>query len=149
MQLDGYVQALREDLAAIAAVGDDAVAQAARLLAVALESALGRRLVEALNEAALELGDQLDAAHVEVRLAGSEPQLVVVPDEPAPAAAPDEEYGARITLRLPESLKARLEAAAAREGVSVNTLLVQILTHGTGERRRSGGGRRLTGYGQS
>ena len=148
MQLDGYVRALREDLAAVAAVGDDAVAQAARLLALALDSALGRRLLEALNEAALELGDQLDGAHVEVRLAGSEPQLVVVHDERPPAAAPDEGYDARITLRLPESLKARLEALAARDGVSVNTLLVQILSQGT-DHRRHGGGRRLTGYGQS
>lgn len=148
MQLDGYVQALREDLASIAAVGDEAVAQAARLLAVGLESSLGRRLLEALNEAALELGDQLEAAHVEVRLAGSDPQLVVIHDEPEPSAAPEEEYGARITLRLPESLKGRLEARAARDGVSVNTLLVQILSQGTGERRH-GGGRRLTGYGQS
>ena len=55
MQIDGYIQALREDLARIAAVGDESTARAAELLAVALESALGRRLLEALGEAALEL----------------------------------------------------------------------------------------------
>src|SRR5438132_1646622 len=42
MQIDGYVQALREDLARVAAVGDESTARAAELLAVALESALGR-----------------------------------------------------------------------------------------------------------
>ena len=45
MQIDGYVQALREDLARVAAVGDESTARAAELLAVALESALGRRLL--------------------------------------------------------------------------------------------------------
>ena len=43
------------DLARIAAVGDESTARAAPLLAVALESSLSRRLLEALGEAALEL----------------------------------------------------------------------------------------------
>jgi hypothetical protein len=148
MQIDGYVQALREDLASVAALGDESTQRAAQLLAVALESALSRRLLEAVTEATLELSDQLDGARVEVRLAGGETQLVVVGvDEPA-AAPSGEDYSARITLRLPESLKTRLEAAAARDGVSVNTWVVQALSRGT-EPRRSPGGRRLTGFGQS
>ena len=128
MQIDGYVQALREDLARIAAVGDESTARAAELLAGALESALGRRLLEALGEAALELSGQLEEGRVEVRFAGSDPELVLVRDEAEPAIeATDEAYTARISLRLPESLKVRLEAAAARDGVSVNTWLVQAL----------------------
>ena len=154
MQIDGYVQALREDLARIAAVGDESTARAAELLAGALESALGRRLLEAIGEAALELSNQLEEGRVEVRFAGGDPELVFVHDAEAAAVEPaDEAFTARITLRLPESLKARLEAAAAREGVSVNTWLVQVLTR-TGEPRPSsglGGGsrRRLSGYGRS
>jgi hypothetical protein len=148
MQIEGYVQALREDLASVAALGDESTARAAQLLAVALESAFGRRLLEALNEASLELTAQLDDGRVEVRLSGSEPQLVLVPGEPEAGPA-DEAMSARITLRLPESLKARLEEAASREGVSVNTWIVQRLQRGTSEPRRSPGGRRLTGYGQS
>ena len=154
MQIDGYVQALREDLARIAAVGDESTARAAELLAVALESAIGRRLLEALGEAALELNGQLDDGRVEVRFAGGDPELVLVRDEEAAPVEPvDEAFTARITLRLPESLKARLEAAAAREGVSVNTWLVQVLSR-AGEPRTStgpsgGSRRRLTGYGRS
>jgi hypothetical protein len=34
---------------------------------------------------------------------------------------------ARITVRLPETLKAQVEAAAEREGVSVNAYLVRTL----------------------
>jgi hypothetical protein len=147
MQIEGYVQALQEDLAAVAAVGDESTARAARLLGVALESALGRRLLEALTEATLELEEQLEGARVEVRLSGSEPQLVVVRDEPEQGAA-DEAASARITLRLPESLKARIEGAAARDGVSVNTWIVQALGRGA-EPRRQHAGRRMTGFGQS
>jgi hypothetical protein len=151
MQTDIYVEALREDLARIAAVGDDSTAQAAELLAIALESSLGRRLQEALGEAALELSAQLPRGHVEVRIAGSDPELIYV-DEAASVAAetPDEGSSARITLRLPESLKTRLEAAAAASGLSLNTWLVQALGRAVEPRNHPGGGRhRLTGYGRS
>jgi len=151
MQIDGYVQALREDLARVAAVGDESTARAAELLSVALESSVGRRLLEALGEAALELNGQLDSGRVEVRFAGSDPELVYIPDEEtAPAEQADEAFTARITLRLPESLKNRLDAAAALHGVSVNTWLVQVLVRTLEQRASSGGSRRrLTGYGRS
>jgi HicB family len=153
MQIDGYVQALRDDLARIAAVGDESTTRAAELLSVALESAVGRRLLEALGEAALELNHQLDSGRVEVRFAGSDPELVYVPDEDAAPAEADEAFTARITLRLPESLKARLDAAASVHGVSVNTWLVQVLARSLESRTPSSGGnasrRRLTGYGRS
>ena len=151
MQIEGYVQALREDLARVAAVGDEPTARAAELLAIALESALGRRLLEALGEAALELSGQLESGRVEVRFAGGDPELVLVQEEEATPAEPaDEAFTARITLRLPESLKARLEVAATREGVSVNTWVVQMLSRTSEARNLAGGSRRrLTGYGRS
>jgi len=150
MQIEGYVQALRDDLVRVAAVGDESTARAAELLAVALESSLGRRLQEALGEAALELSSQLDSGRIEVRIAGGDPELVLVRDDGAAAEPADEAFTARITLRLPESLKARLEAAATREGVSVNTWLVHMLHHAAEPRSHSGGSRRrLTGYGRS
>jgi hypothetical protein len=151
MQIDGYVQALREDLARVAAVGDESTARAAELLAVALESSLGRRLQEALAEAALELSAQLDEGRVEVRVAGGDPELVYVNEAaPVQAEATEEASTARITLRLPESLKSRLEAAAATSGLSVNTWLVQAISRALEPRPPSGGNRRrLTGYGRS
>jgi HicB family len=102
--------------------------------------------------AALELSGQLESGRIQVRIAGGDPELVLVRDEEtAPSSEPaDEAFTARITLRLPESLKARLEAAAAREGVSVNTWLVHMLHHAAEPRGHSGGSRRrLTGYGRS
>jgi HicB family len=149
MQIDGYVQAVREDLVRVAALGDETTARAAELLAVALESSLGRRLQEALGEAALELSGQLDSGRVEVRIAGGDPELVYVRDEDAePAGTGDEVLDARITLRLPEPLKKRVEDAASREGVSVNTWIVQALVRNAHTARRSSG-KRLTGYGRS
>jgi len=153
MQIDGYVHAIREDLARVAAVGDESTARAAELLSVALESSVGRRLLEALGEAALELSGQLDSGRIEVRFAGGDPELVYVRDEAeASAAEPaDEAFTARITLRLPESLKVRLDGAAAQAGVSVNTWLVHALARALEPRVPSGGGsrHRLTGYGRS
>jgi len=158
VQIDGYIQALREDLARVAAVGDESTARAAELLAVALDAAVGRRLLEALAEAALELSAQLEDGRVEVRFAGTDPELVFVRDEAVEPAAQDSVRGddplsARITLRLPDALKQRVEDAASREGVSVNTWIVQALARvasgaGAASRPRSSG-RRLTGYGKS
>jgi hypothetical protein len=151
MQIDGHIQALREDIVRVAALGDDATSRAADLLSVALEASLGRRIQDVLAEAALELNSQLDAAHVEVRIAGRDPELVLVREDGSVPEAVDEAFSARITLRLPESLKQRIESAAAREGASVNTWLVQALQRSTEPRRSSmsGSRNRLTGYGRS
>jgi hypothetical protein len=150
MQLEIYVQAVSDDLARVAAVGDESTARAAELLAVALESSLARRLQEALAEAALELSGQLDHGRIELRVAGSDPQLIYVGEaETVPSEAADEANAARITLRLPESLKSRVEAAAAATGVSVNTWLVQAAGRQLESRPPAGGSWRLTGYGRS
>ena len=152
MQIDGYIQALREDLGRIAAVGDESTARAAGLLAVALDAAVRQRLIEALGEAALELSAQLDDGRVEVRYAGADPELVFVREEaaePQPQASTDTELTARITLRLPEPLKQRIEDAASRDLVSVNTWIVQALVRNASAPARRSSGRRLTGYGRS
>lgn len=151
MQIHGYVEALREDLARVAAIGDDQTARAAELVAIALEPSFGRRIQEALAEAALELSTQLERGRVEVRVAGADPELVYVSDSrPANVDAAEEALSARITLRLPESLKSRLETAAATRGLSVNTWLVRTLTRELEPRPPAGASRhRLTGYGKN
>ena len=103
------------------ACGDENTSRAADILSVALEASLGRQIQDVLAEAALELNAQLDEAHVEVRIAGRDPELVLVREDGSVPEHVDEAFSARITLRLPESLKQRVESAAAREGASVNT----------------------------
>ena len=146
MQLSPHVEALLADAAEIAAVGDEATAQAARRLTTALRPAAGLRLQELLTEATLELSAQLPSGHVEVRLTGQDVSLVYV-DEGMDTAVPAEEgLTARVTLRLPEGLKAGIEAAAAREGLSVNAWIVRALSRSTGATTRRGPGSRLTGF---
>ena len=152
MQIDGTIQALREDLARVAALGDENTSRAAELLSAAIESSLGRRLQDVLAEAALELNDQLESSHVEVRVSGHDLQLVLVREDGTVPEPADEAFSARITLRLPESLKQRVESAAAREGASVNTWLVQALQRSVesqSHRSTSGSRNRLTGYGRT
>ena len=150
MQLEPHVQALRAELAGIADLGDEQVAAAAERLSNALGPTLSLRLLGLLSEAALEVSAQLPAGHVELRLAGQEPSLVYVPDEAVTPQAPAEDgLTARITLRLPDSLKTSLEAAAAQEGVSLNTWIVKALARGLSLAAASKIGSRLTGFGQS
>ena len=150
MDVAAYVEALQQDLANVAGIGDEAVAEAARRIAAALESSLRLRLMDALGEAAAELTNQLSDGHVEVRVSAGEPELVYVPDPGAPPPSGLEDLTARITLRLPETLKTIVDAAAQESGVSANTWLLQQITRSADPKRRNQpGGRRMTGYGQS
>jgi hypothetical protein len=148
MNLSIVIDSLRAELIAVAELGDDRVAAVAGRLADTLSASLRLRLQEVLSQAALELSAKLPSGHVEVRLAGQEPELVYVEGDSDPAPT-GEDMSARITLRLPESLKTAVEAAAAREGVSVNTWLVRALARAADTRPRPAVGRRLTGYGRS
>jgi hypothetical protein len=130
MEITIHVEAIQRDLAAAAGLGDDDVARAGRRLADAVEPSLRLRLLDVLGQAALTLNGQLPAGHIEVRLAGRDPDLVFVddPTEEEPPPAPGDDLSARITLRLPEGLKAQVETAAAREGVSANAWIVRALS---------------------
>jgi HicB family len=155
VKLQRHLDAVKDDLEQLAALADEQVAEAARRITSALESSVRVRLLDVLSEAATELSGTIEGGRVEVRIAGGDPELVFLEDEQAVALAaePGEDSGARITLRLPESLKAQVEAAAARDGVSVNSWIVSALARSIsteGTRRGTGPGRRrLTGYGRS
>jgi plasmid stabilization system protein ParE len=151
MQMAQFLDSLQSDLDEIAAVGEDAAAQAARRLSQALRASVGMRLLDTLGDVALELSSQLPAGHVEVRMSGQDPQLIFVEEEqPAPAAPADDAASARITLRLAEALKGSVEAAAAREGVSVNTWIVRALSREVSAPVRGPRvGSRLTGFAKS
>lgn len=148
MDLTSHVEALQRDLAAVAELGDEAGAKAAERIARALEPSLRLRLLDLLGEAAHELDVQLPAGRVQVRLSGRDVELVYEEDpSAAPVPGPDEPMTARLTLRLPEGLKGNVEAAAAVEGLSANSWLVQTIARNLTTSRREG--RRLRGYGRS
>ncbi len=150
MQLEVHIQAIQQDLATQAGLGDEATAEAARRMSEALASTLHLRLLDLLGEAAAEIGSQLSSGRIEVRLAGRDPELVLVLDEaPEAIQLAGEELKGRITLRLPETLKAVVEAAAEREGISTNAWLVRTVAHAVESRpQRRGKRNRLQGYAQ-
>jgi len=153
MDITRHVQAIQSDLAGAASLGDEAVALAGERLAAAVGSSLQLRLLDVLTEATLALNAQLESGHVEVRLAGREPELVLVDEragEAESAPAPGDDLSARITLRLPEALKAQIELAAGREGVSANAWIVRSLARSLEPRSgRVRSGNRLQGFAQS
>ena len=164
MELSDYVEKLRGELTSITRFAGEDVARAAELLTETLESSVRLTLLDVLSAAAEDITARLGDTAVEVRLADGEPTFVVLtaPEdegfrEPAPAAGPDSDAGqARLTLRLPDPLKARIEAAAASDGTSVNTWLVRLAGRALDNPGRSGQtagrrgpGQRITGYARS
>jgi hypothetical protein len=144
MDITPYVDSLRRDLLAAAeAAGPEAHAAAERLT-FALDPAARLALMEAISQAATEITAEMPAGSVDVRLDGRELAFVVdtpaappagadSPTSPTSPTAEDEEEGgiARITLRLPESVKAKAEEFAARSGHSLNTWLVNVVRAAT------------------
>lgn len=147
MRISDVVAAVRDDLLSVASLGDDATALVAERLAEAMVRPVTATLLESLGQIASELDERLPHGRVEVRLAGQDAEIVYV-DEPEESAEDrTDDTSARITLRLPEHLKTRVEQAAQRDGVSVNTYIVRALSQRS-RPAHPGVGRRLTGYGR-
>jgi len=155
MDLTPYLESLRGDLNAAAAPGGPETVRAADLLGHALEAAARLALLQALSDAAAEITTRLHGPVVDVRLRGREADLVVT--EPAVAASqvapvPPTDGGdlARLTLRMPEGLKAHVEQVAAAEGISVNAWLVRAVANAAGPPApRNRPGKRITGFAQA
>jgi hypothetical protein len=148
VQLDSHIQAIQQELAATAALGDEEATEAAQRMGERLAATLHLHLLDLLGEAALEITGQIEPGRVEVRLAGRDPELVVIADD-----TPDtsqlgfgEEASGRITLRLPESLKAGIESAADREGISTNAWLVRTIARTLEQRPAKKSRNRMQGY---
>lgn len=172
MDVTPFVENLRRALVASAAVAAPETRAAVENLTTALDSAVRLTLIDALSAAADEVTRELAPGSVEVRIRNREPEFVVTPPPPAdaftpsfpplppgppplpvppePPLPPGEAGTARLTLRMPESLKGRIEEAASQEGVSVNAWLVRAvstaLTGAPRESRPSTTGKRISGW---
>ncbi len=149
MELERYVDDLREQLAVAAEAGGEEARVLAQRLTAPLGSAVRLMLLDVLTIAAAEITRELAPGSVEVRLHGVDPEFVVTaPPADADKAAEDvmgetlssgqawtgssfassgtgEDAVSRVNLRLPEQLKSRVEAAADGEGLSINGWLVR------------------------
>ena len=147
MKMSLVVDGLRSDVVAVGELGDEVVGQVAERIADVLGRSVPGRILDVLSDAAAELTSTLPGGRVDVRVAGDDVDLTYVEDEPGPTEEYDEQ-SARISLRLGDGLKARLEAGAAAEGVSVNTFIVRVLERHSSDRSRNNRvGNRLHGYG--
>jgi uncharacterized protein (DUF1778 family) len=134
MQLDNSIAQVHEQLRAAAALGDDRTREIADALATAATPAVRLAVLHALTEAADEITaallDYPGAPGVSVHLDANDITVevhaaAVAADVPNEARRDEGDPSARISLRLSEALKADIDAAAERDGVSVNTWLVR------------------------
>lgn len=146
MELSQYVESVQEQLARTAALADDRAQEVAQQLGSSLDSALRLALIQALSDAAAEISNQT-GDRIEVRMSGQGPEFVISAGEPTESdveageeAYDPEEPQARISLRLPQPLKNRIDELAATEGVSVNTWLTRNAMRGVRRANRPGRG---------
>ncbi len=146
MDITPYVDHLRRDLLAAAEGAGEELRSVAERLSFALDPAARLALMEAISQACSEITAEMPAGGVDVRLDGRDlafvvdapplPSLAPAPPAPPAAAEAEDDDGeaastARITLRLPESVKAKAEDAAAEAGQSLNTWLVGVVRAAT------------------
>jgi hypothetical protein len=169
MNLELYVENLHRQLAVAAEAGGDEARALAERLVAPLEATIRLTLQDVLAAAAEEITTELAPGSVQLRLRGRDPEFVVTPppadpsvddlaedpdDRPPAFSEGDEATMSRINLRMPDHLKARIEQAAAREGLSVNAWLVRAAAAAlerTGPARRpkpraAQGAQRYTGW---
>lgn len=135
MELGQYVSDLQRQLVDAAENGTEDTRAVAERLATGLDAAVRLVLLDALSAAAGEITRDLAPGSVDLRLRGREVEFVVTqpnaePDSderPAATVDLDDASTSRTTLRLPDALKARVDEAAAADGMSVNTWLVRAI----------------------
>jgi hypothetical protein len=157
MNLSSYVTQVRDGVTQAAALADDHTRQVAERLGGAIDASTRLALIQALSDAAGTISAELAPASVEVRMVGQDPEFVVsvptVDSEPRllvpegesaepdsgvanPTADPDDEPIARISLRLPQSVKARVDQKAAAEQISTNAWLIRAVMDALAEPMR-------------
>lgn len=135
MELTQYVETVRDQVAQASALADESSQHVAQRLSASIDAALRLALIQALADAASEISADLAPGSVELRMQGANPTFAVsLPETETTTDVHDvadsddfdtdsesDEPQARISLRLPQSTKTRIDEAAAREGLSANS----------------------------
>ncbi|HWJ85078.1 MAG TPA: toxin-antitoxin system HicB family antitoxin [Cellulomonas sp.] len=142
MDLGQHLSDLQRQLATAADNGTPETRAVAERLAAGLDAAARLVLLDVLSAAVGEITRDLAPGSVDLRLRGRDVDFVVT----VPSAEPDDQAAApvelddvstsRTTLRLPDALKARVDEAAAADGLSVNTWLVRAVAAALEPRQR-------------
>ncbi|MFC7625472.1 hypothetical protein [Microlunatus sp. GCM10028923] len=154
MDLSPYLASVREGVTNAAALADENTQQVAQRLGTAIDSSTRLAMIRALSDAASTISADLAPASVEVRIVGGDPEFAVSvptapseptmiapaaeepaePEEPEPGA--EDEPIARISLRLPASVKTKVDELADADGISTNAWLQRAILDAINERRR-------------
>jgi Arc-like DNA binding domain len=152
MDLSLYIESVREGVVNASSLADEQTQHVAQRLGTAIESSTRLALIQALSDAAGTISAELAPSSVELRMVGHDPEFVVslqtaeaeptlLMPEPESAgeetAEADDEPVARITLRLPQSVKARVDEVASSEGFSTNAWLIRAVMDALSERSGS------------
>ena len=154
MDLSPYIESVRGGVVNASSLADEHTQQVANRLGAAIESSTRLALIQALSDAAGTISADLAPSSVELRMVGQDPEFVVsvqtaeteptllLPnaepgsestDQSATAEAEDEPV-ARITLRLPQSVKARVDEMASSEAISTNAWLIRAVMDALADR---------------
>jgi hypothetical protein len=157
MDLAPYIESVRVGVSTATSLADQHTQQVAERLGTALESSTRLALIQALSDAAGTISAELAPSSVELRMVGTDPEFVVTvesgeaeptllmpspgetgqgTEEPSTTEAEDEP-AARITLRLPQSVKVRVDEMASSEGISTNAWLIRAVMDALSERSSS------------
>jgi hypothetical protein len=154
MELSPYVESVRAGVVNASSLADEQTQQVAARLGSAIESSTRLALIQALSDAAGTISAELAPSSVELRMVGNDPEFVVslqtseaeptlllpeseqVGEDAAgtPTLEAEDEPVARITLRLPQSVKTRVDEVASSEGISTNAWLIRAVMDALAER---------------
>jgi hypothetical protein len=130
MQVQPIVNAVQAALASQGSLagGDVAVEEAIDHLVSALAPAIRQAAMDLAEQAACEVRAQLPDRTVDLVLADGDPSLRIAEAAVSAESNAAEELDARITLRVPPSLKSLIEDAAETAGASVNSWVLDALS---------------------
>jgi hypothetical protein len=157
MDLSPYLESVRTGVVNASSLADEQTQHVAERLGTAIESSTRLALIQALSDAAGNISAELAPSSVELRMVGQDPEFVVsvqtaeaeptlLMPEPGPGdevtdsatAEADDEPAARITLRLPQSVKARVDEMASADGISTNAWLIRAVMDALSDRSGPG-----------
>ncbi len=154
MDLSPYIESVRLGVVNASSLADEQTQLVAQRLGTAIESSTRLALIQALSDAAGTISAELAPSSVELRMVGNDPDFVVslqtaeaeptllLPEpesgdegtDEAPTLETEDEPVARFTLRLPQSVKARVDEMASSEGISTNAWLIRAVMDALSDR---------------
>jgi hypothetical protein len=158
MDLSKHVETVRNGIVSAASLADEHTQEVAGRLANVLDSSARLALFGAISEAATEISAELAPGSVEMRVVDGNPNFSVHLPQPAgeptlilperqvseaassaEAEVDEDEPMVRVSLRLPASVKNKVDETADAEGISTNAWLVKAIQNALTPNRQGGG----------